>query len=588
MKRQLIRFAVPMITLALTGCIDNGYDLSDIDTTTEIAITDLILPVNIDNVKLSDVIDIDRYSKIKIMEISGKKAYVITDHGTFSSDPIIIPSFSASAPDVTPVIAEFSAQTPAGSNSGNGNSSSAKYSLLSPTSQSLNFKADRVSDAIVRIGSISCEPMTLNITFETKGSGQSGNIRLDNVAFSMMKHLTLGQLPQGYAYNPTTGILTIKSIDFGTSRSSTVSLEITAIGFDSSNLRYDRNLHTLAYDTRISLAGATLSVSEGGSTLPDNISMTVGVSAGEIKATSFSGELNYIFTGKGLDISPIDLSDFPSFLSESGTDLKLSNPQVYLSVNNPVWKYYMNCSTRLKLSAVRNNSTRIFIPDNDATITLGYALEADNYNFILAPTQPSQSMIPPEYSRMPQYFPFTDIKDILSGNRIPDSIYVELIDPQVPLQKVENFALGIELEPMRGTYEFQAPLSLVNGEDGSVIIYHTSRSGWDDQIAKMTLDTIEVEADIDSTVPLGGTLTAVPIDSKGNRMDVTLEGAEFDAKAFNQHITVRSTGVIRDLNGMAFEAVVRPGNRSEALGPEQSIVLKNVKVKVNGSYSADL
>lgn len=52
------------IPLLMSGCVDNDYDLSNVDTTSEIKITDLVLPVNIDAVTLNDIFDIDEESEI--------------------------------------------------------------------------------------------------------------------------------------------------------------------------------------------------------------------------------------------------------------------------------------------------------------------------------------------------------------------------------------------------------------------------------------------------------------------------------------------------------------------------------------------
>ncbi len=42
--------AAASAVVGLTGCVDDKYDLSDIDTTTRIQVNDLVLPVNIDAV----------------------------------------------------------------------------------------------------------------------------------------------------------------------------------------------------------------------------------------------------------------------------------------------------------------------------------------------------------------------------------------------------------------------------------------------------------------------------------------------------------------------------------------------------------
>lgn len=65
MKQNPFFAGLPLAALLLTGCIDNKYDLDDLDTTTEIKVNNLVLPVNFDVVTLSDIITIDEDSKIK-------------------------------------------------------------------------------------------------------------------------------------------------------------------------------------------------------------------------------------------------------------------------------------------------------------------------------------------------------------------------------------------------------------------------------------------------------------------------------------------------------------------------------------------
>lgn len=100
-------------TLLLTGCVDNGYDLSNIDTTSELKVVDLQLPVNLDAITLDDIITIDEDSKIKIRDVDGKPAYVVTEQGEFNSDKITINEFSAEAPVINPSRLVFGPPPPA-------------------------------------------------------------------------------------------------------------------------------------------------------------------------------------------------------------------------------------------------------------------------------------------------------------------------------------------------------------------------------------------------------------------------------------------------------------------------------------------
>lgn len=121
-----------------------------------------------------------------------------------------------------------------------------------------------------------------------------------------------------------------------------------------------------------------------------------------------------------------------------------------------------------------------------------------------------------------------------------------------------------------------------------MIIYSDRVDGWNDEdVDKIIIETLEIEADVTSTIPLGAKLTAWPIDKDGHRIgDVHIEGADIEALAKGKHINIRATGEIRHLDGITFDAVVRPGSE-ETLSPNQTISLENIKAKVSGSYTTD-
>ena len=74
MKRHFYLCAMLFVGLApFAGCIDNDIDLENIDTTAEVKVVDLTVPLNLDEIKLSSVISLDEGSKIK--EINGALLY---------------------------------------------------------------------------------------------------------------------------------------------------------------------------------------------------------------------------------------------------------------------------------------------------------------------------------------------------------------------------------------------------------------------------------------------------------------------------------------------------------------------------------
>lgn len=77
MAAALVALSLP----ALTGCIDDKYDLSDVDTTVRVNVDNLTVPVNIDAVTLRSIFDLKSDSKVK--EVDGAYAYV--DNGDFTT-----------------------------------------------------------------------------------------------------------------------------------------------------------------------------------------------------------------------------------------------------------------------------------------------------------------------------------------------------------------------------------------------------------------------------------------------------------------------------------------------------------------------
>ena len=76
--------------------MDNDYDLSDVDTTVRVDVDQLVVPVNIDEITLGNILDLKESDSIKVVD--GK--YAISYRGEFSSDVINVPSIRLSSPDI--------------------------------------------------------------------------------------------------------------------------------------------------------------------------------------------------------------------------------------------------------------------------------------------------------------------------------------------------------------------------------------------------------------------------------------------------------------------------------------------------------
>ncbi|MDE5972545.1 MAG: hypothetical protein K2G94_07340, partial [Muribaculaceae bacterium] len=80
------------LAVGLSGCIDDKYDLSDIDTTARINFNDLVLPVKMAPVELQNVIEADASDDLESdaefrYNVETGEYYIQTD-GTFDVDDI--------------------------------------------------------------------------------------------------------------------------------------------------------------------------------------------------------------------------------------------------------------------------------------------------------------------------------------------------------------------------------------------------------------------------------------------------------------------------------------------------------------------
>ena len=53
---------ISALLLLFASCIDDKYDLGDIDTTVEVKVVDLVVPMNLDEITLSSLISLDEGS----------------------------------------------------------------------------------------------------------------------------------------------------------------------------------------------------------------------------------------------------------------------------------------------------------------------------------------------------------------------------------------------------------------------------------------------------------------------------------------------------------------------------------------------
>lgn len=581
-----------MLLVMVSSCIDDNYDLSDIDTTTRLQVNDLTLPVNMDDVLLDDIITFNENSKIQPIDIDGRKVYALTQEGDFSSQPIFIKTVTAEAPGLNPVTKTLSLSSqPSSANVAGAPALSFTFDITE-MGNTFQYSDKSLDSSIDALYSAKVEPMTFAVTLEIV----SRDVLAEKMAFTDLviavpKGMTA--TPAEGSYDAVSGLWTIPS-HWVNGNSFTTSMAVTAIDFAANGAAVKDG--AISLKSEFTLKSGQLTV------VPDmNVNHNVDLSSGlEFRASfklspltvkAISGRISYMLAG--MDIAPVSLADIPKFLSGEGTNIYLVNPQINLSVTNPVGADGLDCRTGLTLSAIRDDAPTLDFSLDNGYFTIGHNAGIGSYDFVLAPSDKDILFLNVS-GPLPTFVPFTGLGEVLSSpaeadvKGLPKSIDIHLDEPQIPLQEVTDFELGRSIDGVKGRYELIAPLAL---KEGSTIVYSKCKDGWnDDDVDAITITHLTLNCTVTNTCPVSAELRAYPIDKEGNRIPgVELKTLQpIAANSVDQPVIIELIGTIKHLDGVVYEAVVNAGSSEEALSPDQTIALKNIRATISGYYEKEL
>lgn len=574
-------FLFPVVgAFLLSGCVDDAYDLSNIDTSAELKVNGLALPLNIEDITLDDVINVNNNGRIRV--VNGE--YVLFEEGEFESDNLMIDPIHADAPDSDKTVNYLDLVLPEASElqrrAAANEPITAEYHLKEDFSN-YRYEISNLSEHLVSLKRIEAK-MSVSTKLRIEGLNADDHLSIDfkDITIHLPKGLEISNHPG--VYDTETGTLTIDhlpTVDNGVK----LDVDIEGIDFEQAGLFIDQVLNSMTFDEKFTLAeGKIVVVTDDISKLPKQIGLTKECDFSDIDVTSFTGAIKYDFDG--FDIAPIYLTDLPAVLTQEQTDLHIANPQIYLSINNPAAPYKVSAQTGLKFTTHRSGlEDKEYTLDN-GYFTLGYEQGTGNQLFCLSPDVPETFY---EGFDGATHVPFSTLGDVLSGNGVPTSIDISLVNPCIPEQMVENVEIGVDMGKVKGRYLFYSPLALAKE---SIIVYNEIVDGLSSDVTEdLTISQINITADISTDLPIGAKMAVYPMDKNGNRIqNVQVSPFEIpaNAKAFPLDIVV--TGEITDLDGIMFEAVAQPDGSETSLKPSQSISLKGIKVRVSGKYTTKL
>lgn len=578
----------PLALFCCAGCVNDDYDLSDIDTTSRISVEDLVIPANLDVVTLGDIITFDENSKIKPVTIDGRQFYALTETGDFESEPIEITKVMAPAPHPDPTEAWLDQLVPGRSKAPSIDPSTGAITyVITEMGNSVYYNAGHIDDAIVSLDHITAD-ISLSMQLQALNAGSSiKNIIFNDLVIQLPKGLDAE--PSEGEYDHATGLWTIGHKETDATHAS-ISIHATGVDFKAAGVGIDEN-HTFIYDGEFKILSGYLTITPDlHGSLPASLHFRVDYGMTDIEASAFSGIVNYKLDG--LDIAPVSLGDIPDFLACEGTNITLANPQIYLQVNNPVADNGLHCTTGITLTAIREGGADLsFSPEAPITIPCNHG-NGTPYNFVLTPDRDNFTA-PDKFKNDLLYIYFPTLGHLLATPEgypvtgLPQSIGIRLDDPQIPSQPVVDFGLGRSLPAVKGSYELLAPLALTKD---SQIIYTETENGWNDEdVDAITITRLSLNATVTNSCPVGAELFAWPIDINGNRINgVEIKSSHLDANSSDVPVTIEMTGTVQHLDGVIFEARLEGSSNNEALTPAQTIVVKNIRARVSGYYEKEL
>ncbi len=577
-----------VITFAVSGCIDEDYDLSDIDGSVELQVKDFTIPMNIDDIKLENIIDIDGSGQIK--DVDGEYAFI--EEGNFNSGNISIPTVGITAPVIDPTTTELKLNVPEGYETMSTDINlppqvTELHYALETSISPFTYETHSVSDYIMSMDKIGTE-LRVEMVFDLVGLDIVKSFSLRNFELQLPKGLTLNLTTEKGSYNPETGILTIEdgphsghSLDFV--------MNVSEIDIAEASMEYDHDSHSIIFSDNIGIYSGEIVITDAdvdgtitemllSGTFPKTIDLKSEYILSDILVKTFTGEVKY--TLDAMDIAPIAINNIPDILSQDETNIVLSNPQIYLSLNNPLSEYDLYAQSGLEIASHWSNLSKIAALDNEVFTIAGIPMNV----FCMSPTTPDKYYVGYENAT---HVPFSDLADVLSGDGLPSSLKVKLDNPNVPVQKVSNFQLGKEFGAIQGKYTFFSPLELGLN---SKIVYTSTEDGWnDEEVDAITIKKMNVSASVTNKLPLDIEITGYPVDIDGNQIgNVEVEGMSVSANAVDQPLNIIITGEIKHLDGIYFKAVAEPKGNDNVLKPSDSIHLKDLRVTISGNYIDEL
>lgn len=284
-----------------------------------------------------------------------------------------------------------------------------------------------------------------------------------------------------------------------------------------------------------------------------------------------------------MEVEPIWFDNVPDFLSDEEVVVDLYDPKMYMTVTNTA-PVDVNVNAEFFSHRKDGSVTSIEVGDRHGTPIL-IPKSVENY-IICFHKQDSEITDADQSIQLPNI-------DILMG-KMPEYISVENIESEVPdeyyyVRPGRTYSVTTE-------GRIEAPLAFCEETN---LVYEKTMDGWHEDLDKYEIRAATVTMEAENRIPLDMELEAEPVDVDGNRIEGIAVAVDKDIKAGNQEqSTVTSLnidltsqeGAMRNLDGLVLRAnaTVPSDYRAQQLNENQTLALRDIRIKIKGGIKIDL
>lgn len=563
--------------VGFSGCTDNDYDLSEIDSTIGIGGDGLEIPsLSTEIIPLKDVLELEANGSVVEDEVSGD--YVFRQSGADVApvhpfiDKITVAEQNTVSNDI-----ELVFSSPSGTRRRHATRVGGESIVADGWIQAFTYEGNKPEEVVDLYEAEVSSKVTLDIDFSDVKSVVSkfDQIEVDMPAFMTIANVNCG----GYAFEQSGSKLTLKNVY--TSSNMTITADITSLNFKEKDTSYGSlsiSGGKVKMEGKVHVTAVASSFNSGAGTTGRKISSVMNMSKFVVNAAT--GKFNPEIALS--DLGNIKVSGIPDFLQGGNVVVDLYNPQIKLTVTsdmdvpgtlNGVIKSFKNG----QLLATVNVDNIPIDANKTSTICICRRSEGiSGFDHVLTNANLSKLI-----------------------ETIPDNI---TFSANASADQTNNyrFELGHNYT-VQPAYSVDAPIAF--GENAS-IEYRDTLDGWNNDIKDFELAEgayVNMDASIKSCVPAYMTVSAVPVDVNGNAIsadelsvevtgsvEASKDGVSETTSPVNIKVSQMKKGAMKKLDGIVFVVAGKASDGNNAVtgitlnANRHTLKVEQLKIKLVG------